>query len=73
MKRFLQIFIFLTSISYCTKIKAEGTNPLSPNSTDITSLVFTSASGVGSTFGASQEDRIYFRIGEHNTENFIWA
>jgi hypothetical protein len=67
--KLLSVLITFT-LFFKINAKAEGTNPLSPNATDITSLVFNSAQGIGSHFGASLEDRIFFRIGDHTTENF---
>jgi large repetitive protein len=51
----------------------EGTKELSPNSTKITSLYFSPSTGVGSNFNAASEDRIYFKIGNHTTENFYFG
>ena len=73
LKVFFKIIVFLLVILHSFKSEAEGTKELSPDVNQITSLVFTPSSGLGSNFGAAQEDRIYFRIGNHTTENFYFG
>ena len=73
LKVFFATIAFLFSINISFDTYAEGTKELSPDINQITSLVFTPSSGVGSNFGAAQEDRIYFRIGNHTIENFYFG
>ena len=72
-KNLLASFTFLILLVFSNNINAEGTKPLSPDSVNITTLIFLSGSGNGSTFGAALEDRIRFVITDHVNENFYFA
>jgi hypothetical protein len=65
---FLAVVLFTTNSA-----SAEGTREVSPSSTAITSLGLLPNAGNGSFLGCIPENRIYFHIEDHVTENFYYG
>lgn len=52
---------------------AEGTKTVSPTTTNLTSLVIIPYRNSGSYLNCNEDNRIYFRINDHNLENFYFG
>lgn len=70
------LWVLLTTISLLyiqEPLHAEGTATVSPSSANITALAIMPSRGTG-TFGACpQDNRVYFNIANHNTENLYFG
>ncbi|SOE23936.1 hypothetical protein SAMN06298216_4308 [Spirosomataceae bacterium TFI 002] len=67
------IILILLNVGLAFTSSAEGTRQVSPSESKIAALHFSVSSNLGSGFNASQEDRIYFHISNHQTENFYFG
>jgi hypothetical protein len=67
----LLIFLVITLISYSSF--SEGTKEAMPNSSNGTALQVKYSSGTGSYYNCPADQRIYFHIKDHNTENFYFG
>ena len=70
--KLVPIFLFML-YALPQKVFGEGTKELSPDPSQIASIVLNPAGSTGPYQGASQEDRIYFRISDAATENFYFG
>ena len=52
---------------------AEGTKTISPTATYNTALAIMPSTGAGSYLGCAEDNRIYFRINNHTTENLYFG
>lgn len=69
---FIYILLLLL-LNKSNNLFAEGTKEVSPTSTQIASLSINPGTGAGSYFGASEEDRIYIKIGDFTTEKLYFG
>lgn len=67
------LFFFLLTLVTLSNLFAEGTRTVSPSSANITALGLLPSVGSGSYMGCTQDNRIYFRIKDHTTENLYFG
>jgi hypothetical protein len=68
-----QIFYILLLNFFCLSLQAEGTKEVSPVEANLTGLAVIPSISSGSYLNCPEDNRIYFRINDFNTERFYFG
>ncbi len=73
LKRIVALTAALLMLLVNNNVLADGTKNIVPNSTNPTALALLPSTNSGSFLNCSQDNRIYFNIKDHTTENFYYG